>query len=765
MIKRIQLIRNIGLFGSFSGSATTPFDNLTLIYAENGRGKTTLSGIFRSLASGDPIPIIERKRLSAQDAPHVVIECDETTGTAVFQNAAWNQVYSNIRIFDDCFIHENVHAGLEVTSDQRQNLHQLIIGREGVALARRVEELTTEITRLQSELRNRAGAITSDIRGPFTVDNFCAVTQIEDIDNAIEQAQNSLTALQQAEKVRTTQEFEPFEPPIVNLDNIRNILSRTLSNIDSEANETVQAHLQSLGENAETWVAQGMDILANNKQTVQSCPFCNQPLSELKLVDHYRAYFSEAYAQHKTNIISQIQDTMRILGEDSFVRFNRFVTQQKERYDFWSQFMSLVSFEIDMEALTSSWQKLREQIQRLLQMKLDSPLEEVNFDEVATNALEEYETLQGTSRILSRELLHANEEIARLKEVAASGSLPAATTDLQQLRAIKSRFTTDVNTLCNGYLEIKTQKEQAETQKVQAREALDNHRQEMFPRYQGAINEYLRKFNAGFRIVEVQAINPRGAQSSNYQIEIDNSRIQLTQQNPEDPAFKNTLSAGDRNTLALAFYFASLDQESALNSIVSIIDDPVSSLDDGRTMTTAQEIRELSSRVAQVILLSHSKKILCMVWQRSDRQNRSALSVIPHPDGSTIELWNVLEESITEYDRLHELLRRYESGTEREFREVAKGLRYVLEGYLRVVCTEYFPPGTLIGQLITRARDLAERGNPILSEPSISELDAITEYANKFHHDTNPSWDVVMSNINEHEIKGFVRRVLAFTKI
>lgn len=765
MIKKIQLIRNVGLFNSFTGSAETSFDKLTLIYAENGRGKTTLSGIFRSLASGDPIPIIERKRLTALDAPHVVIECDETTGTVVFENAAWNQEYPNIRIFDDCFVHENVHSGLDINSDHRQNLHQLIIGRQGVALARRVEELTSEIARLQSELRNKANAITVDIRASFSVDDFCAVTQIENIDKDIEQAQNSLTALQQAEKVRTTQEFEPFEPPTVSLDNIRNILSHTLSDIDTKANEAVHAHLQSLGDKAETWVAQGMDILANNKQADQSCPFCNQPLSELKLVDHYRAYFSEAYSQLKTNIISQIQDVKRILGEDPFVQFNRFVTQQKERYDFWSQFIGLVPFELDREALTSSWQNLRKQIQRLLQMKLESPLEEVNFDEETATALEEYETLQNTSRILSRGLLSANEEIAKLKELATSGNLLAATTDLQRLRAIKTRFTNDVNTLCNGYLEIKRQKVQAETQKAQARVNLDNHRQTMFPRYQVAINDYLGKFNAGFRIVEVEAINPRGVQSSTYQIEIDNSRVQLIQQNPEEPAFKNTLSSGDRNTLALAFYFASIDQESALNSIVSIIDDPVSSLDDGRTLTTAQEIRELSSRVAQVIVLSHSRRILCMVWQRSDQQNCSALSVVPDSGGSTIEPWNVREESITEYDRLHVLLRRYEAGTEREFREVAKGLRYVLEGYLRVVCTEYFPPGTLIGQLITRARDLAGGENPILTDSAIRELTAIVEYANKFHHETNHSWDVEINNINEQELKGFVRKVLAFTKI
>jgi len=214
----------------------------------------------------------------------------------------------------------------------------------------------------------------------------------------------------------------------------------------------------------------------------------------------------------------------------------------------------------------------------------------------------------------------------------------------------------------------------------------------------------------------------------------------------------------------LAFFFASLDHENSPQDIIAVIDDPVSSLDDGRTLTTAQEIRSLSNQVAQVILLSHSKKTLCSVWQHVDRQNSSALAVVPDANGSTFTSWDVREESITEYDRQHELLRNYVAGNERNIRKVAIGLRYVLEGYLRVVFTEHFSPGSMIGQFIGHARNLARNGNIILSEQLVNELESITEYANKYHHNTNPSWDVAINNINETELRGFVERTLDFTK-
>jgi hypothetical protein len=49
MIDRIQLIRNIGQFDSVSARGQIPLKKLTLVYAENGRGKTTVAAVLRSL--------------------------------------------------------------------------------------------------------------------------------------------------------------------------------------------------------------------------------------------------------------------------------------------------------------------------------------------------------------------------------------------------------------------------------------------------------------------------------------------------------------------------------------------------------------------------------------------------------------------------------------------------------------------------------------------------------------------------------------------
>ena len=64
MINRFRLVRNIGQFDNVNATAHV-FQRLTLIYAENGVGKTTLSALLRSLALNRPDLILERHRLAA----------------------------------------------------------------------------------------------------------------------------------------------------------------------------------------------------------------------------------------------------------------------------------------------------------------------------------------------------------------------------------------------------------------------------------------------------------------------------------------------------------------------------------------------------------------------------------------------------------------------------------------------------------------------------------------------------------------------------
>ena len=191
-----------------------------------------------------------------------------------------------------------------------------------------------------------------------------------------------------------------------------------------------------------------------------------------------------------------------------------------------------------------------------------------------------------------------------------------------------------------------------------------------------------------------------------------------------------------------------------------VIDDPISSMDDARALASAQEIRTLTNQTAQTILLSHSKQLLCSVWQNFDQSESSALEIRRSPADSDIIRWDIHAAAITEYDRRHQLMRRFERGEPNEARSVAESLRLVLEGYLRVVCAADFPPGRRLGAFLGDAKERVNTIQPAIPQAMIIELEEIAEYAHRFHHDTNPEWDTALTNLNETELLGYVRRVL-----
>ena len=213
MINSLKLIRNIGQFDSATTSAL--MSNVTLIYAENGRGKTTIAAILRSLSTGEALPILERRRLGASNPPKVVISnTDGSSAGAMFIDGAWNTTLPQIVIFDDEFVDQNVYSGLAVEADHRRHLHELILGTEGGILGRELQELVTQIEAHNTTLRSLAAPLTDAVRSGIPIDEFCRLSRPADINEALEDAERLLAAASQENEIRAAELLpQYFCPP------------------------------------------------------------------------------------------------------------------------------------------------------------------------------------------------------------------------------------------------------------------------------------------------------------------------------------------------------------------------------------------------------------------------------------------------------------------------------------------------------------------------------------------------------------------------
>lgn len=758
-IERLQLLRNIGQFDSVNAGAQTPLAKLSLIYAENGRGKTTLATILRSLGTGDVALIEERRRLGSAHPPHVVLA---TAGAPfTYQNGAWSVLHPDMAVFDDGFVAANVCSGIAIETAHKQNLHELILGARGVALNGAMQEHVGRVEEHNRALRLKGDAIPAATRGALTVDAFCALAADPAIDAKLETAQRNLSAARSADAIRSRSAFMALSLPAFDSDALTALLARGLHALEADAAARVRAHLRRLGKGGEAWIGEGMGRIAgvSEDQPGEICPFCAQDLAASPLIRHYQAYFSDAYGELRSAINETGKGIATTHGGDAPAAFERAVRVAVENREFWRSFTDVPGIDVDTAAIVRAWSAAREAVLAVLRAKAAAPLDPMELSPECLAAIAAYDAHRDTIRDLSDALLARNASIAIVKEQAAGANVATLAADLVKLTAIKARHEPATAALCDDYLGEKAAKRVTEGLRDRARADLDQYRRGIFPAYEAAINDYLGRFNAGFRLGSVTSVNNRGGSSASYSVLINNVAVALSADG--GPSFKNTLSAGDRNALALAFFFASLDQDARLAEKVVVIDDPMTSLDEHRRLTTVQEMHRLYGRVRQMIVLSHSKAFLCAVWEGADRTARCALQIVRGGEGSTLAAWDVRQDTLTAHDRRHELVREYvRTGDPAREREVAAALRPILEAFMRVAHPETFPPGTLLGPFIGLCQQRHGQPGEILSPAATAELRALLDYANAFHHDTNPAWETAL--INDQELLGFTRRTIAF---
>ncbi len=765
MITRFNLIRNVGQFDSVTTAAKHPFAPLTLIYAENGRGKTTLSAILRSLATGDPIPISERRRLAAQHPPHAIVACTGGPPDAMFQNGEWNRTLPDVVIFDDVFVDQNVYSGLVVGSDHRQNLHELILGYQGVALNQQLQIHIARIEQHNTKIRQRGSAIPANERGILSIEDFCALQENPNIDQEIQTAEQNVAASREHDLIHSAPNFQLLNLPSLELASIEQVIQAGVPALDAAAASRVQAHLATVGAGAEEWAASGMRLQdERSKEVANQCVFCAQDLTDSPVITHYRAFFSDAYRDLQRGINDASATLNHDHSGDATVIFERAARVLTERHHFWSRFADVPEVEIDSRAIINDWNLARDRVAELLTQKQAAPLDAIGVPDNVRAAVDAYEAHRAAIARLNQQLNLENQVIANVKKQAATANPVVLTTALARLRSVKSRGMLEIAELCDAYLAEKQAKAAAEIQRNQARAALDQYRTNVFPNYEAAINRYLGRFNVGYRLDSVTATNTRGGPTCTYNVVINSTPVTVGGGNPQpgEHSFKNVLSAGDRSALALAFFFASLELDPNRANKVVVIDDPVSSLDEHRSLTTVQEIRHLANQVSQVIVLSHTKKFLCQIWKNADSTVRTALHVVRDGNGSTIASWDVDEDSITENDRRHAMFREYLVNGNQNEKHIASSIRPSLEAFFRVAYPEFFPPGMLLGSFRRECDKRVGTAQKILSQLDIDELRDIVEYANYFHHDTNPSLDT--KAINSTQLEGFVRRTLEFAK-
>ncbi len=622
MLQKVILIRNIGRFRhvAFRGDAT--FRRYTLVCAENGRGKTTLCAVLRSLLNNSPSHILGRKTLGNIDAPEVQLLL--SNGNKTFRNGAWNDSYPHIAIFDSTFVTENVCAGDVVDTEHRRNLYRVIIGAAGVTLAARVKDLDDQIRAKNAEIKQASTRVERHVPAAIALDTFLSLPKDDGIDANITAKEQELLAVRQAAQLRERSGLSTITPPALP-PKFAQHLGRTFTSLAADAERRVIAQLNRhvMQEHGEAWLSEGLRYVVDN-----TCPFCGQALNGVSLIRDYRSFFSEEY-QALTNETNDIaRQVNAAIGERAAAAIQQVLLQNVNTIDFWRSYCDFAPPSLsDPAGVGETLRNLESAAQALLRTKAAAPLAAVLLDDHFLRAQPAFDALLASIITYNAAVGLANTVIDAKKRNTQTLTVQAVESQLTRLKAQRIRQNDQVNILCADVTRLQQEKTELEQQKAQAREQLDSHTHQVIARYGENINRFLELINAGFRISPPTHNYRGGTPSTNYQIVINEHAVDIGDAStPLDlPSFKNTLSAGDKSTLALAFFLAQIFCDPGAAQKIVVFDDPFSSLDSFRRNHTAYQIHKCGERCAQTIVFSHEPAFLKLMWDRCPRADTKCL--------------------------------------------------------------------------------------------------------------------------------------------
>jgi len=284
MLEKFISIKNIGRFRDCNPRGDVSFRKITLIFAENGQGKTTLCAILRSLQSGRPEFISERKALGVSEPVSVQIRL---SGDMIsFSNNAWTTTHPYMAIFDSVFVHDNVYAGDYIDHEHKKNLYRVIVGTQGVQLARKVDALDGQIRDASTDIRAKKDTVSRFLPQGVSLEAYLGWQPVEDIDDKILQKSteiaNQQRALERAGEIQAKGLLARISLPSFPCD-FAAILSEQLTDIiaDAEARVRQQITQHQMGAQGETWLSQGLGYIKNGH-----CPFCVRKWGTLILTVH-----------------------------------------------------------------------------------------------------------------------------------------------------------------------------------------------------------------------------------------------------------------------------------------------------------------------------------------------------------------------------------------------------------------------------------------------------------------------------------------------
>ena len=702
-----------------------------------------MATILRSLALGEGILIDRHKRLNAISSPKVEIKLEDNS-LCRYDNGKWNKTNHDIEVFDSYFVADNVYSGMEISADNRKALYKFVVGNTGIEIARKINRLKSMSVDLQREKTKLIDEIKNLIHYN-DVETVVKLAPKKDIDILLSQKKQEFKISSNNEVIIKHEELpniKSFTLPF-NTRQIKSLLQKSIDFISEQYLTFISQRINTLKNNglsnAEKWLADGLAEV--NTINDDSCPFCGQSLSGAKeIIDGYNLYFSKEYNQ-LINSIKLCNSQIQRFDVRDFIRVvTEFHEKLMSQYHFWQIYLKDLNKVTDMPAELTLLEDDFSKVQEKISEKAQNPLSKIENDN-----LEELEVHLGVVFSFIEELKKYVAYIGPLITKLKSTLKPLDTVrkELRALEIYKLRYESPLKEMCEYFIIVEKQILRLQKLTTQLQNEQKENSAAFLHDYGDIINNYLQNvFCTDFRIENIKDGGYRGRSrdaSLTYSLTFKGKPLSLD--TDDNLSFKNTLSEGDKNTIAFSLFLAKLDKysEEELKNKIIVFDDPLTSLDLNRRNATINELVKMYQKTKQTLVLSHNLAFLLELNNRRKikGKDKKVLLIEKQIDKSIIREFKLRDELSAEFASCIEKIEKFkESGADEDMEPAINSIRLSLEAILKFKYGRYLSTldGTF-GQIISELEKSSTcRFVDGEKQKVIDDLNELNEMSWRAHH-------------------------------
>lgn len=589
------------------------FEGYNVFFADNGVGKTSITRAFELLIKQNSQHINRYKTINSKSEPQISFITDSGT-IAIDSVSLTTNLHFKIEIYNSDFLIQNAPLSSDfalkkldnemiVLSDSylgEETKEENELDQEKNKLQKRKDEISgsqansdikDEITKTKEAIKNADDEI-EKIRKDITTREIQIVSDEITIrpdalnsknnfnvdEKELQEKQTKFTELYNAIKSFADLSDINFPDLKIEKEKLTNLFEFDIEKEAGKVSENIKNHIIKVGRD---FIESGRKIIDTNEFDI--CPFCMQPI-ENGILNEYSNYFNNAVGNFNNAtqaMILELTNKLRLLNESKNDVMNGLENFKPFMPSIFEQTKN--DFKRNIESLG---EKL-EQIIKLVQDKkgigdLDKFKEVLGFFESALKACNE--VINATQDILKDKKTQQT-ELNRIKNELKNLKIQKAMRDSFDAQKRKQEASKLLSTLEDelNKIDIDIKAIDTKLQTLQATKKPDIK----------VINSYLRALN-----LTKYSVN------SDYQLIINQKIL-------SNDDVRMVLSDGEKTTLTFAYFLARLKlfyKKESLKNLVIVIDDPISSLDDGRIYTTSYIVAKINQEIAGEILKKEEDK-------------------------------------------------------------------------------------------------------------------------------------------------------------